>query len=92
MNPAATRNTVHTSPINEQDSLQTHRQLRQVPHPVLLQGSVLHDVSHYRVRSAKITNVCPYKAELDIKPTEKGKKSVTRNNATFRLYTTLYYT
>jgi hypothetical protein len=74
MNLAATTNSAKTSPINQQDPLQTRQQLRQVPHLVLLQGSVLYDVSHCRVRSAKIATVCSYKAEMDNKPTENGKK------------------
>ena len=74
MNLAATPNSAKTSPINQENPLQTRRQLRQVPPPVLLQDSVLHDVSHCRLRSPEITTVCSYKKEMDNKPTEKGKK------------------
>jgi hypothetical protein len=74
MSLAATPKSAQTSPINQQDPLQTHRQLRQVPHPLLLQCRVLHDVRCFKVGSAKIKTVCLYKAELDNKPTEKGKK------------------
>jgi hypothetical protein len=41
MNLTATPVSAQTSPINQQDPLQTRRQLRHVPHPVLRQGSVL---------------------------------------------------
>ena len=42
MNLAATSISTQTSLINQQDPLQKRRLFRQVPHPVLLQGSVLY--------------------------------------------------
>jgi hypothetical protein len=83
MNLAATPNAAETSPINQQDPLQSSTPFRA---SARLSS---HDVSHSRFRSAEITTVCP---SVQSGTAQQAYRNVTctHNNVTFRLYNKCY--